>query len=37
MDTGLIYSSLTKAAKDLGMNRHSVRNEAKRNGWLRFA
>jgi hypothetical protein len=36
-DTGLIYSSLTKAAKDLGMNRHSVRNEAKRNGWLRFA
>jgi hypothetical protein len=35
-DTGLIYSSLTKAAKDLGMNRHSVRNEAKRNGWLKF-
>jgi hypothetical protein len=36
-DTGEVYESLTKAAKDLGMNRHSVRDEAKRNGWLKFA
>lgn len=36
-DTGRIYESLTKASIDLGMSRHSVRDEAKRNGWLQFA
>jgi hypothetical protein len=36
LDNHVIYPSLYKAAKDLGMREEAVKREAQRNGWLRF-
>jgi hypothetical protein len=37
VDNNTIYPSLHEAERQLGMSRRSIKNEAKRGGWLRFA
>jgi hypothetical protein len=37
VDNNIIYPSLHEAERQLGISRVSIKNEAKRGGWLRFA